>query len=92
MQPALDRRTRDHLTQVRSTVEESWMDVQAASFEIRREVARAYLEHQHGHDPLPHLFAADRRLMRLTEHARRRAAEAAGITYISPEQLPLFDG
>lgn len=88
----VDHRTHDFLTIPRAGAEEAWMDVQVGSFEARRAIGRAYVEVKHQRDPLPDLYAADRRLVRLTEYARRRAAEAAGITYIAPGQMPLPDG
>lgn len=72
--------------------EAPWMNVHVLAFETRRDLGRAYVARDRGADPLPHLINADRRLMRLDEYARRHAAEAAGITYIHPAQLSLFDG
>lgn len=92
MANALGATVTDFHTLPRSAVEESWMDVRAAAFEVRREVGRAYQARQLGRDPIPHLLNADRRLMRLEEYGRRHAGEAAGLTYISPDQLALFDG
>lgn len=89
---AADARGTDLVEVNRSGIEEAWMDVRAAAFEVRRDVARAYQARERGADPLTHLLAADQRLMRLEEFGRRHAGEAAGITYISPDQLPLFDG
>lgn len=88
---ALGRVSSDVLERPRSTVEESWSDVHVLAFETRRDLGRAYVARDRGADPLPHLIAADRRLMRLDEYARRHAAEAAGITYLHPDQLVLFD-
>lgn len=88
---ALGRVSSDVLERPRSAVEESWMDVTAIAFEVRRDVARAYVARDRGSDPLPHLLAADQRLLRLEEYSRRQAGEAAGITYIDPSQLALFD-
>jgi hypothetical protein len=90
----VDRRARDLITVPRAALEESFLDVQALTFEARRELAKAYVAEKRGADPLPYLYAADRRLIRLHDRARQRAAEAAGITFISPGQteLPLLDG
>lgn len=87
-----DGRSHDLITLPRAATEEAWMDVQAEAFEVRRELGRALVDHQRGRSPMPRLFAADRRLIRLHDRARQRAAEAAGITYISPGQMPLLDG
>lgn len=81
----------EDVTVPRSSLEEAWMDVSAASFEVRRDLGRAYQALERGTDLLDHLLTADRRLIRLTEYARRLSGEAAGITYISPDQLPLFE-
>jgi len=91
---ALDRRSHDLITMPRSTLEGDWMDVQAEAFEVRRELGRALQDKIADRDPWPRLGAADRRLIRLHDRARQRAAEAAGITFISPGQteLPLADG
>jgi hypothetical protein len=89
---AADARSTDLVTVPRSGIEESWMDVTTLSFEVRRDLGRAYQARERGADPLPHLFLADQRLIRLNEYSRRQAAEAAGITYIHPSQLSLFDG
>lgn len=89
-----DRRSHDLVTVPRAGLEEAWADVHASAFEVRRAVAKAYVAEKRGADPLPHLFDADRRLVRLDEYARRQAGEAAGITYIDKDQLvlPLADG
>ncbi|MEO7332811.1 MAG: hypothetical protein ABIZ71_02585 [Gemmatimonadales bacterium] len=99
MTVAVDRRSHDLVSIPRAGLEESWMDVTARAFEARRSIGRAYVEVKRHADPLPHLFDADRRLVSLTEFARRQAGEAAGIRYIepvAPGQLPLpdscFDG
>lgn len=73
-------------------VEAPWMDIHVLAFETRRDLGRAYVARGKGTDPLPHLVAADQRLIRLDNYARRMAAEAAGITFIDPAQLSLFDG
>jgi len=88
----VDRRATDLLTLPRSAVEESWIDVTAAVTEIREELGDAHRDLLARRDPRLHLIAAHNRLGRLREYARRHAGEAAGITYISPDQLPLFDG
>jgi len=90
----IDQRAKDVVSVPRSTLESSWMDVQALTFEARRDVARAYVAEKRGVDPVPSLFDADRRLVRLDQYARRQAAEAAGITFLTPGQLalPLADG
>ena len=89
---AVRARSRDTLP--RASVEESWMDVRASAFEVRRDLGRAYRDLSCKRDPREHLFSADNRLIRIEQHARRHAAEAAGITFISPGQqtLPLPDG
>lgn len=74
-----------------AALEAPWMDTHALAFEVRRDVGRAYQAIERGTDPLPFLFDADRRLTRLSEYARRLAGEAIGITYISPDQLSLFE-
>jgi hypothetical protein len=89
---AVDRRSHDLMTAPRAAVEESWMDVHAGTAAARDELGHALIEKVNRRDPWPRIFAADRRLARLDEFARRHAAEAAGITYISPNQMPLFDG
>lgn len=76
----------------RSGMEEQWMDVQALTLEARRDLGHALVEKVNDRDPWPRIFAADRRLNRLNEYARRHAAEAAGISFLSPGQLPLPDG
>lgn len=68
------------------------MDVQALTTEVRRDLGRAYQARERGRDGIAHLFTADQRLVRLENYARRQAAEAAGITFIDPAQLSLFDG
>jgi len=68
------------------------MDVQATTFEARRDIGRAYADVKRQRDPLPRLFAADQRLLRLSAFARRRAGEAEGLLFISPGQRPLWDG
>ena len=88
----LDQRGTDLVTVPRATLENSWLDVQASAWEARRDIGSAYQASRAGKSPTPRLVAPDRRLMRLTEFARRQAGEAAGISYISPNQMPLFDG
>jgi len=68
------------------------MDVQALALEARRQLGHAVVAKVTGRDPWPRIFAADQRLNRLNEYARRHAAEAAGITFIAPGQMPLADG
>jgi hypothetical protein len=89
----VDRRSTDLITLPRAGVEEQWMDVQAETFEVRRELGRALQDKIANRDPWPHIGAADRRLIRLQDRARQQAAEAAGITFIAPGQteLPLAD-
>jgi hypothetical protein len=87
-----DRRSHDLITLPRAATEESWIDVQAVTFEVRQSVAKAYVAEKRGSDPLPHLFEADRRLVRLNEYARRQAGEVAGLVYIDREQQTLWDG
>lgn len=91
-QARADGRSRDLITLPRAGVEESWMDVQVVAIEVREELGEAHRDLLERRDPRLHLVAAHERLGRLTEYARRRAGEAAGISYISPDQLPLFDG
>jgi len=70
---------------------EQWADVKASVYEVRREIGRAYTERPAS--PWPRLAVADRRLVRLAEYARMRAAEAEGIGYVAPGQLPMaLDG
>lgn len=89
-----DQRATDLISVPRAALEGDFMDVQAEAWEVRRELGRALVEHQAGRSPMARLFAADRRLIRLHDRARQRAAEAAGITFIAPGQtaLPLLDG
>ena len=87
-----DGRSIDLITLPRAAVEESWMDVQVVATEIREVLGDAHRDLLERRDPRLHLAAAHERLGRLNEYARRHAGEAAGITYISPDQLPLFDG
>lgn len=87
-----DGRSHDLITLPRSGVEEAWADVHASTAEARDELGHALIEKVNGRDPWPRIFAADRRLARLDEYARRHAGEAAGLTYIDRNQLPLFDG
>jgi len=87
-----DRRSHDLITLPRAATEEAWIDVQATAWEARRDIGSAYQASRAGESPTPRLIAADGRLLRLQNYARRRAAEAAGVTFISPDQLPLFDG
>ena len=92
----LDQRAADLVTVPRAALEGDYMDFQAETFEVRRELGRALQDKIAHRDPWPRLYAADRRLIRLHDRARQRAAEAAGITFISPGQMPLpdscFDG
>ena len=76
----------------RSSVAESWVDVQAAAFEARRDLGRAYADVKRRRDPLTSLFAADQRLLRLSDFAHRRAGEAEGLSFIAKGQISLFDG
>ena len=87
-----DGRSRDLLTLPRAAVEEQWLDVQAAAWEARRDIGRAFQASRAGRSPVARLVAADGRLLRLQNQARQRAAEAAGITFISPDQTSLWDG
>jgi HEAT repeat protein len=77
-----------------SVVEELCMDIQVLTLDARRELGQALVEKLNDRDPWPGIYAADRRLTRLSDYARRHAAEAAGITFISPDQLelPMPDG
>ena len=68
------------------------MDVQVAAIEVREVLGDAHRALLARRDPRLALATAHERLGRLNEYARRRAGEAAGITYISPGQLPLPDG
>jgi len=90
----IDRRSHDLLTLPRAGVEESWMDVQALTWETRRDIGRAYQDTQARRSPVARLISADRRLIRLHQFARRKAGEAAGISFIPRGQLalPLHDG
>jgi hypothetical protein len=87
-----DGRSHDLVTLPRAATEEAWIDVQATAWEARRDIGSAYQASRAGRSPAPRLMAADGRLLRLQNYARQRAAEAAGITYISPGQMPLPDG
>lgn len=90
----IDQRATDLVSVPRATLEHAWMDVQAEALEVRRELGRALQDKIADRDPWPRIGAADRRLIRLHDRARQRAAEAAGITFIAPGQqtLPLLDG
>lgn len=88
----LDRRSTDTIERPRSGVVEDWMDVEASAFEARRDIGHAYAATTRQRDPLPRLYAADRRLIRLEQFARQRAGEAEGISYIAPNQTSLWDG
>ena len=85
----LDRRVHAVIELPRHRVAEDWMDVGALAFETRRDVAAAWKTRR-----LEPLYAADAKLVRLSEFARRRAGEAEGIDYITPGQelLPFADG
>ena len=89
-----DARSHDLLTLPRAAVEEAWLDVQAIAWEARRGIGKAYQASRAGRSPVPPLVATDGLLRGLQNAARRRAAEAAGISFISPAQmtLPLHDG
>lgn len=87
-----DGRSRDLITLPRARVEESWMDVQVAAIEVREVLGGAHRDLLERRDPRLALVSAHERLGRLNEYARQRAGEAAGITYISPGQMPLPDG
>ncbi len=90
---ALDRRSHDLVSIPRSGLSESWMDVRASAFEARRELGQALVDQRSGRSPMPRLFRADQRLIRIEQYARQKAAEAEGITFIDladPNQLPLF--
>lgn len=86
----VDGRARDLITIPRSSLEEAWMDVAAGAVEVRELLGEAHKDLLARRDPRLHLVAAHVRLGRLGEYARRHAAEAAGITYISRDQMPLF--
>lgn len=88
----VDRRSHDLITLPRAGVEESWMDVRASALEIREELGHAHSELLARRDPRRHLFAAHDRLNWLADMSKRKAGEAAGISFISPGQLPLPDG
>lgn len=97
MTVAVDRRSHDLVSIPRSGLSESWMDVRASAFEARRELGRALVDNRAGRSPMPRLFRADQRLIRLEQYARQRAAESEGITFIAPAdpnqlELPLADG
>jgi hypothetical protein len=97
MTVALDRRSHDLVSIPRSGLSESWMDVRASALEARRELGKALVDHRRGQSPMPGVFRADRRLIRLEQYARQRAAEAEGITFLEPLdpnqlELPLGDG
>jgi hypothetical protein len=69
------------------------MDVRASAFEVRQELGRALTEQRQGRSPMPAVFRADARLIRIEQYARQKAAEAEGIVFIplaDPNQLPLF--
>lgn len=85
-----DGRARDLITVSRSSLEESFLDVQAVARHVRELLGEAHKDLLARRDPRPHLIDAHVRLGRLNEYARRHAAEAAGITYISADQMPLF--
>jgi hypothetical protein len=87
-----DGRSHDLVSVPRASLEGDWMDVQAEAFEVRRELGRALQDKIADRDPWPRIGVADRRLIRLHDRARQRAAEDAGITFISPGQMPLPDG
>lgn len=80
----VDRRTE------RTDPQSQWMDVQVIALETRRELGRAYIDLGMERDPRPLLDSAGARMVRLEQYARRRAGEAAGISYISPGQVILF--
>jgi hypothetical protein len=87
-----DGRSRDLITLPRAGVEEAWMDVQASALETREILGDAHRDLLERRDPRPHLFDAHDRLTWLADMAHRKAGEAAGITFISPGQMPLPDG
>jgi hypothetical protein len=92
MTVALDRRSHDLVSVPRSGLSESWMDVRASAFEARRELGQALVDQRRGRSPMPRVFRADQRLIRIEEFARRKAAEAEGITFIAvadPNQMEL---
>lgn len=70
------------------------MDVHAGAVEIRETLGDAHRDLLERRDPRRALFDADDQLVQLSNVARRNAAEAAGITFIDPNQLelPLHDG
>jgi len=89
---ALDRRSHDLVAIPRSGLVETLMDVRASAFEARRELGQALVDQRAGRSPMPRVFRADQRLIRLEAFARRQAAEAEGITFIDladPNQLEL---
>jgi len=95
MTVAVDGRSHDLVSIPRSGLEEAWMDVTASAIAIREDLGLAHEDLLARRDPRTHLFRADRGLVSLREYGRRRAGEAAGITYIepiAPGQLPLPDG
>jgi hypothetical protein len=92
MTVAIDGRSHDLISLPRAAAEEAWCDVAASAWEARRDIGRAYQASRSGESPTPRLIAADGRLLRLHNYARRRAAEAAGITFIAPGQESLWDG
>jgi hypothetical protein len=74
-----DRRATDLISVPRARIAHSWMDVRAISA-----ATLACLEAGRTSD-------ARIGLVRIEEYARKRAAEAEGIGYVAPDQLPLFD-
>jgi len=88
----IDGRHQRFISLPQAEAEGAWMDVQALTWEARRDLGRAYQDTQARRSPVARLISADRRLIRLTQYARRKAGEAAGLSFISPNQMPLFDG
>lgn len=87
-----DRRVTDFITLPRARVEESLMDVHAGLVELRETLGDAHRDLLDRRDPRHALFDADGQIVQLDNHARRNAAEAAGITFISVDQQSLWDG
>ena len=87
----LDRRSHDLITIDREAYLDAEYGLLCLNRQLRVEIARAYLARRKCESPLTHLAAADRLAERIIEYARRRAAETSGITYISRDQLPIWE-
>jgi hypothetical protein len=86
-----DGRAHDVIAIDRDAYVDAWYGSLSLVEQARAELARAVEAAERREEYLPYLEAVDRLLGRLIEYARRQAAEASGITYISRDQLPIWE-